>query len=279
MNLFHNGDKQSLSVKKPTLKQRRTMRQTRTVLAALCVGLAVFFALQSISSSIATKTAVTAVHTIKRGRTIRAEDLKTVQIADSPALANVFGSDSDVKGLVAQVDIEAGNVIARPMARASPVIGHGLTSIDVKLSGSTNVLIPGDKVSLVGSTGCGTVPNPPAQNPSANQQPEADSTRTNPPDEGNPKDGEAAEGQAEAGESEGDPNGDSGATSGEAMPGDEAPKQSDGQTCTLVRLATVTGNPHRDDGGNVTTQLAMPPQDAARIMAVQERMPIMAAEL
>lgn len=249
------------------------MRQTRTVLAALCAGLAVFFALQSISSSVATKTAVTATHAIKRGQTIRADDLKTVQIADSPALANVFSTTDDAKGLIAQVNIENGSIIARPMARASPVIGHGLTTIDVKLSGSSNGLIDGDKVSLVGSAACSAVPNPPDQNPAANQQPTGNPTATNPSD-ANDAEEKAAQGQAKTGESGAETSDDA-----EASQSEEMPTQSNGQTCTLVKLATVTGNPHRDDGGNVTTQLAMPPQDAARIMAVQERMPIMAAKL
>ncbi|MDF7640412.1 SAF domain-containing protein [Bifidobacterium sp. ESL0784] len=278
MNLFHHTGKQSLGVKKPTLRQRRTIRQTRTMLAALCVGLAVFFALQSISSSIATKTAVAATRAIKRGQTIHADDLKTVQIADSPALASVFSSDADVKGLIAQVNIETGSIIARPMARASPVIGHGLTAIDVKISGSTNGLIPGDKVSLVGSAGCEAVPNLPAQNPPANQHPKDDSTPRGSPDGNDSENGEASKNQSDAPESDDkgndDGNDDAARASNEAMA-----TPSDGQTCTLVRLATVTGSPHRDDGGNVTTQLAMPPQDAARIMAVQERMPIMAAKL
>ncbi|WEV74357.1 SAF domain-containing protein [Bifidobacterium sp. ESL0798] len=278
MNLFHHGDHQGLSVKQPTLRQRRTMRQTRTVLAALCVGLAVFFALQSISSSVATKTAVTATRAIKRGQTIRADDLKTVQIADSPALANVFGPDDDVQGLIAQVDIEIGSVISRPMARASPVIGHGLTTIDVKISGSANGLIPGDKVSLVGSAGCEAVPNLPAQTPPTKQQPKDDSTPRSPPDGSDSENGEGSKNQSDASES--DDKGDDGADDDAAQASNEAmATPSGGQTCTLVSLATVTGSPHHDDGGNVTTQLAMPPQDAARIMAMQERMPIMAAKL
>lgn len=250
------------------------MRQTRTVLAALCVGLAVFFALQSISSSVATKTAVTATRAIKRGQTIRADDLKTVQIADSPALANVFGPDDDVQGLIAQVDIEIGSVISRPMARASPVIGHGLTTIDVKISGSSQTLIAGDKVSLVGSGGCGALPDPSNQHSSAGLHSETDTAPINPSTGNTLENGESAEGKANSGASIGNPdNDDSG------MPNTATPTQSDGQTCMLASQATVTGSPHRDDGGNVTTQLAMPPQDAARIMAAQERMPIMAARL
>ncbi|WEV47138.1 flagella basal body P-ring formation protein FlgA [Bifidobacterium sp. ESL0690] len=270
MDLFHHTNKEGLSVRKPTLKQRRAMRQTRTVLAALCAGLAVFFALQSISSSVATKTAVTASHAIKRGQTIRADDLKTVQIADSPALANTFSTTDDAKGLIAQVNIETGSLIARPMARASPVIGHGLTTIGVKLSGSSTGLIPGNRVALVGSAGCSAVPNPPAQSSAAKQQPAANPT-ANLSDESGAEE-EAAQGQSEASESGGETDDNA------EVPGEEMPTQSDGQTCMLVKLATVTGNPHRDDGGNVTTQFAMPPQDAARIMAVQERMPIMAAK-
>ncbi|WEV75694.1 SAF domain-containing protein [Bifidobacterium sp. ESL0800] len=250
------------------------MRQTRTALAALCVGLAVFFALQSISSSVATKTAVTATRAIKRGQTIRADDLKTVQIADSPALANVFSSDGDVKGLVAQVDIENGSVISRPMARASPVIGHGLTTIDVKISGSSKALIPGDKVSLVGSGGCASLPDAPDQNPAANRQTEADTEPANASDASTTGTGEPANGQTPTGQVE-EPDTDVGTAPSTATP----PTQSDEQTCILASQATVTGNPHRDESGNVTTMLAMPPRDAARIMAAQERMPILAAKL
>lgn len=254
------------------------MRQTRTILAAVCAGMAVFFALQSISSSIATKSAVVTTHAIKRGQTIRADDLKTVRVADSPALANVFSANDDVKGLVAQVDIEMGSVIARPMARASPVIGHGLTAIDVKVSGSLSGLVPGDKISLVGSAGCSAVPNSPARNPSANQQPGDDSAAASPAGTNDSEEGDTPREQPETDQngtsSNSYPNDAAGVTSNEATPA-----QSDGQTCTLVRLAMVTGKPHHDDGGNVTAQLAMPPQDAARIMAVQERMPIMAAKL
>lgn len=267
MNLFQSKNKQGLSVKKPTLKQRRTMRQTRTVLAALCVGLAVFFALQSISNSVATKSAVAVTHAIKRGQTIHANDLRTVRIADSPALADVFAAEDDVTGQIAQVDIESGSIVCRPMARASPVIKPGLTVIDVKVTGSTATLIPGDQVALVGSAGCDTLANMPAQNDSAYQQPSAASMSlftANNAEKGSAK----ARRQSET---------DNSKVSLYAKNA-SATSQSNGETCVLAQQATVTGNAHRDDGGITTTQLAMPPQDAARIMAVQERMPIMAAK-
>ncbi|MDF7665509.1 SAF domain-containing protein [Bifidobacterium sp. ESL0745] len=267
MNLFQSRSKQRLNVKKPTLKQRRTLRQTRTILAALCVGLAVFFALQSISSSVATKSAVTATHAIKRGQTIHADDLRTVHIADSPALADVFAAENDVTGQIAQVDIESGSVVCRPMARASPVIKPGLTVIDVKVTGSGTALIPGDRVSLVGSAGCDTLANMPAQKDSAAQQSDVAAmdffTASNVG-----KDSAGPRRQSETDNSK----------VGLHTKNVFATNQSNGETCMLAQQATVTGSAHRDDSGITTTQLAMPPQDAARIMAVQERMPIMAAK-
>ncbi|WEV69042.1 SAF domain-containing protein [Bifidobacterium sp. ESL0775] len=268
-NHFHIGG-QPGEGRKPTLKQRRDMRRLRTLLAALCAGLAVFFALQSVTSSMATKSVVTAVHAIKRGHTINADDVRLVNIADSPALSTMFTSNEAVDGLVAQVDIAAGSVISRPMARASPIVGHGLTVIDVRVSGSQASLIVGDKVSLVGSAGCESVPNPisqpqpqgqqPANAPNAENQPTADDAGSD--GSGN---GQTPADAGETGETDGG--------------SDAAPMESTGRICTLAPKATVTGNPHRDDGGITTARLAMPPQDASRVMAVQERMPIMAARL
>lgn len=157
----------------PTLKQRRNTRQIRTVLGALCAGLAVFSALQSIAGTLTTKSAVAATHNISRGHTISISDTKQVQIAESPALSAIFSSCEEAKGLVAQVDIAAGSVIMQPMARPTPMITHGETVIGVRMSGSQTSLIPGDKVSLVGSAGCESVPNPIVQQPG--QQPNQDS--------------------------------------------------------------------------------------------------------
>ncbi|SCC79852.1 Chaperone for flagella basal body P-ring formation [Bifidobacterium commune] len=244
----------------PTLKQRRNMRQIRTVLGALCAGLAVFFALQSIAGTLSTKSAVTATHNISRGHTISISDTKQVQIPESPALSAVFSSDEEAKGLVAQVDIAAGSVIMQSMVRPTPMITHGETVIDVRMSGSHTSLIPGDKVSLVGSAGCESVPNPIVQQP--DQRPDQDSNAD----------------PADAGTDEYPPN-DVSNDNRDTPDSRSVPMESTGQTCTLAPKATVTGNSQRDSGGVTTLQLAMPPQDASRVMAVQDRMPIMAAKL
>lgn len=244
----------------PTLKQRRNTRQIRTVLGALCAGLAVFSALQSVAGTLSTKSAIAAVHHISRGHTISISDTKQVQIAQNPALSATFSSCQDAKGLVAQVDIAAGSVILQSMARATPVIAHGLTVIDVRMSGSQASLIPGDEISLVGSAGCESVPNP---IPQPSDQPPNRNDRANPAN-------------ADAGEysSEDIANGNRNVPDNET-----APMESTGQTCTLAAKATVTGNSQGDNGGVTTLLLAMPPQDASRVMAVQDRMPIMAAKL
>jgi hypothetical protein len=253
-NFFH------FSKQMPTLKQRRNTRRIRTVLGALCVGLAVFFALQSIMGTLSTKSAVTATHNISRGHTIRISDTKQVQIAESPGLSTVFSSSEEAKGLVAQVDIAAGSVIVQSMVRKTPVIPHGDTVIDVRMSGSQTSLIPGDEVSLVGSAGCESVPNPIAQQP--DQQPDQNNN-TNPADTGTDE----------------QPSNDATNANRGTPDSRSAPMESTGQTCTLAPKATVTGNSQRDSGGVTTLQLAMPPQDASRVMAVQDRMPIMAAKL
>ncbi|WEV42296.1 SAF domain-containing protein [Bifidobacterium sp. ESL0682] len=268
MNLFHIGSKIGTG-RKPTLKQRRDMRKLRTVSAALCAGLAVFFALQSLTSSMATKTVVATVHAIKRGHTIRSDDVHLVQVNDSPALSALFTSEKAVDGLVAQVDIDSGGIISKPMARASPVIAHGLTVIDVRVTGSQSSLIVGDNVSLVGSAGCESVPNPIAPQ-AQHQQPTSATDPASPTLVNNASSDESESGQSPI---------DTGDIEGNDAGTETSPMESTGQTCTLAPQATVTGNPHRNDGGITTAQLAMPPQDAARIMAVQERMPIMAAKL
>ncbi|MDF7663416.1 SAF domain-containing protein [Bifidobacterium sp. ESL0763] len=234
--------------RQPTLQQRRRTRTIRSLAMALCAGLAVFLALQAMAGMVASRPVATAARAIARGSTIRERDIEIVRMAQGPPLASAFSSPGQASGMVAQVDIAAGDILTRPMARASPVPAKGMTVIDVAVVSSGSSLLPGSRVSLVTSGVCGE--GMPAERPEADGQ-------TDP--------------QTDSADSQ-DGNDDS-----EKNGGNPAEDQDD--ACTLARDALVIkaghDEPERDAGATTHIQVALRPQEAANVIAAREGAPIM----
>lgn len=126
----------------------------RSLAIALCAGIAMFLALQSMAGMVATKPVATASHDIAKGSTINEDDIEIVQVPEAKALSSALSSRSQAIGTIAQVDITSGDILTRPMARASPVPAEGMTVIDVAVVTAGSSLFAGERVSLVTSSQC-----------------------------------------------------------------------------------------------------------------------------
>ncbi|KFI44833.1 Chaperone for flagella basal body P-ring formation [Bifidobacterium bohemicum] len=140
-----------------TLNQRRQAQTLRTVTMAICVGLTVFFGLETAVGLMRTKTAVIATHDIARGTLIESGDLNVLQIPDHKAFASGFTDANQAIGKIAQIDIKAGDMLIKPMARASPVPEPGQAVVSVRIASVADELIPGQSVTLVAVTSCENV--------------------------------------------------------------------------------------------------------------------------
>lgn len=135
-----------------SLEARRSNARLHRFLAALCAGLTVFATLQCVRSTIATQPIVVVVRNVAKGTAITREDVELREAPSDGSLSNAFHTLDDAVGLIAQVGIGAHDVLMSGMARASPVVPQGHTSIEVRLASVAGGLIPGDKVTLSSAT-------------------------------------------------------------------------------------------------------------------------------
>lgn len=135
-----------------SLEARRSNARLHRFLAALCAGLTVFATLQCVRATIATQPIVVAVRNVVKGTAITREDVELREAPSDGSLSNAFHTLDDAVGLIAQVGIGAHDVLMSGMARASPVVPQGHTSIEVRLASVAGGLIPGDKVTLSSAT-------------------------------------------------------------------------------------------------------------------------------
>lgn len=135
-----------------SLEARRSNARLHRFLAALCAGLTVFATLQCVRAAIATQPIVVAVRNVAKGTAITREDVELREAPSDGSLSNAFHTLDDAVGLIAQVGIGAHDVLMSGMARASPVVPQGHTSIEVRLASVAGGLIPGDKVTLSSAT-------------------------------------------------------------------------------------------------------------------------------
>ncbi|MCH4209039.1 flagella basal body P-ring formation protein FlgA [Bifidobacterium sp.] len=154
-NLFHlwNHDQATVPAR-TTLHRRRVLLGLRHALIALLTGLSVLFGLQAVSSSHQMRDVVVAARTLKEGARIRASDVEIRQVPETEPWPGVVRLPADVIGLYAQIDIEAGQLIAGAMARSPPVVPAGFTVVRLQLAADSSRMRPGDTVSLVSSLGC-----------------------------------------------------------------------------------------------------------------------------
>lgn len=135
-----------------SLEARRSNARLHRFLAALCAGLTVFATLQCVRAAIVTQPIVVAVRNVAKGTAITREDVELREAPSDGSLSNAFHTLDDAVGLIAQVGIGAHDVLMSGMARASPVVPQGHTSIEVRLASVAGGLIPGDKVTLSSAT-------------------------------------------------------------------------------------------------------------------------------
>ena len=202
-----------------SLEARRSNARLHRFLAALCAGLTVFATLQCVRAAIATQPIVVAVRNVAKGTAITRED---VELREAP---------SDAVGLIAQVGIGAHDVLMSGMARASPVVPQGHTSIEVRLASVAGGLIPGDKVTLSSAT----MTDAEMQSGTPNVADMPNGTET--------------------------PSG---------MANDMPDGGVDAQLRTICAEALLTGKPAKDAQGNTIAVFAMPPNEAAVVLRVQE---------
>ncbi|MBT1163499.1 SAF domain-containing protein [Bifidobacterium felsineum] len=128
----------------------------RRVAAATCAGLAVLFALETVTAHIATVPVVVATRHIAHGSTIGLSDMAIRYFPPSAASDSMLSSVDDVVGHIAHIDITVGDPILAHMARTAPVVPEGTTVIEVRLTSSVDELLAGDTVQLVSALGCET---------------------------------------------------------------------------------------------------------------------------
>lgn len=200
-----------------SLEARRSNARLHRFLAALCAGLTVFATLQCVRAAIATQPIVVAVRNVAKGTAITREDVELREAPSDGSLSNAFHTLDDAVGLIAQVGIGAHDVLMSGIARASPVVPQGHTSIEVRLASVAGGLIPGDKVTLSSAT------------------------------------------MTDAEMQSGTPN-----------VADMPDGGVDAQLRTICAEALLTGKPAKDAQGNTIAVFAMPPNEAAVVLRVQE---------
>lgn len=200
-----------------SLEARRSNARLHRFLAALCAGLTVFATLQCVRAAIATQPIVVAVRNVTKGTAITREAVELREAPSDGSLSNAFHTLDDAVGLIAQVGIGAHDVLMSGMARASPVVPQGHTSIEVRLASVAGGLIPGDKVTLSSAT------------------------------------------MTDAEMQSGTPN-----------VADMPDGGVDAQLRTICTEALLTGKPAKDAQGNTIAVFAMPPNEAAVVLRVQE---------
>lgn len=137
-----------------SLKRRRLYAVIRRLTAALFAGLAVLFAVQAVLSTVETTPVVVAARAIERGSPIGGADVRVVNLPKTALGPSMTDDMSAVIGLIAQIDIAAGDSVLTTMARDVPLAPTGTTVIAVRLASSPDGLLPGDEVSLVSTVGC-----------------------------------------------------------------------------------------------------------------------------
>ncbi|WP_270434780.1 SAF domain-containing protein [Bifidobacterium adolescentis] len=214
-----------------SLEARRSNARLHRFLAALCAGLTVFATLQCVRAAIATQPIVVAVRNVAKGTAITREDVELREAPSDGSLSNAFHTLDDAVGLIAQVGIGAHDVLMSGMARASPVVPQGHTSIEVRLASVAGGLIPGDKVTLSSAT----MTDAEMQSGTPNVADMPNGTET--------------------------PSG---------MANDMPDGGVDAQLRTICAEALLTGKPAKDAQGNTIAVFAMPTNEAAVVLRVQE---------
>ncbi|MBW3092378.1 hypothetical protein KIH79_05340 [Bifidobacterium sp. 82T10] len=268
-----------------SLRRRRSLRIVRRWLSALCAGLAVFAALSCVAETMETQPILVAIDGIERGAIIDGRQLRIVDAPASSAFDAAIGSLEELNvaaggahgavyggGGIAQVDIAAGQPLFRSMVGARPVVPDGHAVVEVRLSSAPDALTVGDEVTLASTTGCSDSADL-AANDHTTDGGETDGTTDRP---GAPSD--TPPDTTSSGTND---------TTGAARSADAEGLSSATESvssCTLAPRAAVMALPHTAaTGGSVfrsdesaLVSLAMPSEDAIRVLAAQESGPVIA---
>ena len=121
---------------------------------AVFACLSVLVTLSVMTSSQRTTTVVVAAQAIKRGATIRTQDVTVMEVPSSAITRDALQSSEEAVGKIAQIDIEANQPLFPTNARDAPVVPPGHTVLDVTVANGVAALCVGDTVSLMSSVGC-----------------------------------------------------------------------------------------------------------------------------
>ena len=138
----------------PTLAGRRQRARLGRIGMAVFACLSVLVTLSVLTSSQRTTTVIVAAHAIKRGATIRAQDVAAMEVPSSAITRDALRSSEEAAGKIAQIDIDANQPLFPTNARDAPVVPSGHTVLDVTVANGVTALRVGDTVSLMSSVSC-----------------------------------------------------------------------------------------------------------------------------
>lgn len=137
------------------LRRERIRRDALRRLAVACsAGMAVFCVLQAVSSIIPSQPVVVANVAVARGTSLHASMLTERIVPGNDTLRTAIRSPTDALGMVAQVDIAAGEPLLGSMIRAAPVAPAGHAVVDVRPVSNVDDIVVGDRVALTAVDGC-----------------------------------------------------------------------------------------------------------------------------
>lgn len=116
--------------------------------------MAAFCVLQAVSSIIPSQPVVVANVAVPRGTSLHASMLTERIVPGNDTLRTAIRSPTDALGMVAQVDIAAGEPLLGSMIRAAPVAPAGHAVVDVRPVSNVDDIVVGDRVALTAVDGC-----------------------------------------------------------------------------------------------------------------------------
>lgn len=113
-----------------------------------------FCVLQTVSSIIPSQPVVVANVAVTRGTSLQTSMLSERIVPGNDTMRTAIRSPTDAIGMVAQVDIAAGEPLLGSMIRAAPVAPAGYAVVDVRPVSNVDGIVAGDRVALTAVGGC-----------------------------------------------------------------------------------------------------------------------------
>jgi hypothetical protein len=174
---------------------------------------------------------------IQRGTPISADMVIAKQIPSDEAFTHALHNFNEATGRIAQVDIRAGSILLRDMMRDRPITPQGFSLISVRLMSGTDDITVGDTLNVMTITPCPNQQGSGLLNPVQpnSERPDSDLSQLD-------QDQERHE------------------------------NITDAQVCLLTdkAIAMNTAATQETEAQSSIISLAMPPDDAARVLMAQE---------